>query len=150
MKVDGLPDHPAQTITAGRKLKAAKDDTDPIRIKARQINNEIAAPKIQKLTSATKPPWQLPPPVIDTTLREVIRGEGYPTRRRTLVEDHIHSYGALTNATRDSDVSHQRRAHVEGQIRTDDGVSTAVYTDGSKNTSGNTSCSFYVPSHGLR
>src|SRR6218665_1822193 len=41
-------------------------------------------------------------------------------------------------------------AHIEGQIRTDEGVSTAVYTDGSKNNQGNTLCSFYVPSHDLR
>src|SRR6218665_2901308 len=51
--------------------------------------------------------------------------------------------------TRDGDVSHQRRAQVEGQIRTGEGVSTAVYTDGSKNKQGNTSCSFYVTSHDL-
>ena len=65
-------------------------------------------------------------------------------------EDHIHALGALKEATRDGDVSDQRRAHVEGQIRTDEGVSTAVYTDGSKNNQGNTSCSFYMPSHDLR
>ena len=89
MKVEAIPDHPTQTITVGRKLKTAKDDIDPIRVKARQINNEIAAPKIQRLACATKPPWTLHPPVIDTTLREVVRGEGDPTRKRTLVEDHI-------------------------------------------------------------
>src|SRR6218665_1059214 len=95
-----------QTITVGRKLKTAKDDTDPIRVKARQINNEIAAPKIQRLACATKPTWTLRPPVIDTTLREVVRGEGDPTRRRTLVEDHIHTLGAFKEATRDGHVSH--------------------------------------------
>src|SRR6218665_262907 len=150
MKVESIPDHPTQTITVGRKLKTAKDDMDPIRVKARQINNEIAAPKIQSLACATKPPWTLRPPVIDTTLREVVRCEGDLTRRRTLVEDHIHTLGALREATRDGDVSYQRRAHVEGKIRTDEGDSTAVYTDGSKNNQGNTSCSFYVPSHDLR
>src|SRR6218665_2615653 len=150
MKVEAIPDHPTQTITVGRKLKTAKDDTDPTRVKARQITNEIAAPKIQRLACATKPTWTLRPPVIDTTLREVVRGEGDPTRRRTLVEDHIHTLGAFKEATRDGDVSHQRRAHVEGQTRTDEGVSTAIYTDGSRNNQGNTSCAFYVPSHDLR
>jgi len=89
MKVEAIPDHPTQTLTVGRKLKTANDDGDPIRVKARQISNEIAAPKIQRLACATKPPWKLHPPVIDTTLREVVRGEGDPTRKRTLVEDHI-------------------------------------------------------------
>src|SRR6218665_18285 len=89
MKVEAIPDHPTQTITVGRKLKTAKDDTDPIRVKARQINNEIAASKIQRLGCATNPTWTLRPPVIDTTLKEVVRGEGDPTRRRTLVEDHL-------------------------------------------------------------
>ena len=46
MKVEAIPDHPTQTITVGRKLEIAKDGADPIRVKARQINNEIAAPKI--------------------------------------------------------------------------------------------------------
>ena len=46
MKVEAIPNHPTQTITVGRKLKTAKDDADPIRVKTRQINNEIAAPKI--------------------------------------------------------------------------------------------------------
>src|SRR6218665_2014719 len=150
MKAEAIPDHPTQIITVKRKLKTAKDDTDPIRVKARQINNEIAAPKIQRLACATKSTWTLRPPVIDTTLREVVRCEGDPTRRRTLVEDHIHTLGAFKEATRDGDVSHQRRAHVEEQIRTDEGVSTAIYTDGSRNNQGNTSCAFYVPSHDLR
>ena len=152
MKVEAIPDHPTQTITVGRKLKTAKDDSDPIRVKARQINNEIAMPKIPRLVCATKLTWTLHPPVIDTTLREVVRGEGDSIRRRTLVEDHIHTLGASKDATRDGDASHQRRAHVEGQIRTDEGVkavSTAVYTDGSKNKQGNTSCAFYAHSHDL-
>src|SRR6218665_287135 len=59
MKVEGIPDHPTQTITVGRNLKTAKDDSDPIRVKARQINNEIAAPKIQTT---------LHPPLINTKL----------------------------------------------------------------------------------
>src|SRR6218665_248412 len=113
MKVEAIPDHPTRTITVGRKLKTAKDDGDPIRVKARQITNEIAAPNIQRLACAIKPPWKLHPPFTDTTLREVVRGEGDPTRRRTPVEDHIHTLG-------------------------------------SKNNQGNTSCSFYVPSHDLR
>ena len=89
-------------------------------------------PKIQKLARTTKPPWQLLPPVIDTTLKDVVRGEDDPTWKRTLVEDHIHTYGALKEATLGRDDFHQRRALVEGQIRTHDNVSTAVYTDGSK------------------
>src|SRR6218665_2480847 len=64
--------------------------------------------------------------------------------------DHIHTLGALKEPTRDGDVSHQRGAHIEGQIRNDEGVSMAVYTNVSKNKQGNTSCSFYVPSHDRR
>ena len=83
LKVEAIPDHPAQTITVGRKLKTVKDDADPIRLKARQINNEIAIPKTQKLACTTKPPWQQRLPVIGTTLREVIRSDGDLNRRRT-------------------------------------------------------------------
>src|SRR6218665_2670296 len=52
----------------------------------------------------------------DTTLREVVRREGDPTRRRNLVEDHIHTLGALKEATQDGDVSHQR-THAEGKSK---------------------------------
>src|SRR6218665_147427 len=60
---------------------------------------------------------------------------GGPRRGRSHQEEnpcrgsHPH-LGALKGATPDGEVSHQRRTHVEGQIRTDDGVSTAVYTMG--------------------
>src|SRR6218665_2999979 len=91
----------------------------------------------------TKPPRQLLPPIINTTLKDVVRGKDDPTWKRTLVEDHIHTYGALKEATLGRDDFNQRRALVEGQIRTDDDVSTAVCTDGSKNKTGNTPCSFY-------
>src|SRR6218665_3547760 len=116
------PDHTTLTITVGRKLKTVKDDTDPIRVKARQINNETAAPKIQRLACATKTPWTLRPPAIDTTLREPLRGDDDPTRRRPLVEEHTHTLGALKEATRVGDVSLQRRARVEEQTRTDEVV----------------------------
>src|SRR6218665_320408 len=56
-----------------------------------------------------------------------------PTRRRTLVKDHIHTFGVLKKATRGGDVLHHERAHVEEQIHNDDGV----YRDGSKNKTGN-------------
>jgi ribonuclease HI len=93
---------------------------DPIRIKKREINNEIAQPTIQPLACATRPPWQLRPSVIDTTIREKIRDADDLPRRRALVEDHIRNY----------------EDHV------------AVYTDGSRNAAGRVSCAFYVPSCG--
>ena len=46
MKVNATPDHPTQTINVGRKLKNSKGDLDPI------------APR---------------PPVIDTSLKDMIR-----------------------------------------------------------------------------
>ena len=130
MKTEAIPDHPTQTITSGRKSKAAKDDMDPIRVKARNINSEIAKPTIQPLACSTRPMWRLRQPIIDTTLRDKIRDlpnaanavvvSDSLRRKKTMVEDHIRIY----------------EDHV------------ALYTDGSKNTAGHASCSFYVPSCG--
>ena len=120
MKIGAIPEHPTQSIINGTQLlKTAKDDTDPIRVKARQIHNEIASPTIQPLVCSASPPWQLRPSVTDTTLMEKIRGTDDLFRRKSVVEDHIRSY--------------------EGRV--------AVYAD-KRNTAGKVSCSFYVPFYG--
>lgn len=70
MKVNATPDHPTQTINVGRKLKNSKGDLDPI------------APR---------------PPVIDTSLKDMIRDGDELLKRKAIVEGHCHTYdGRMT------------------------------------------------------